>query len=69
MSIPARISRYTAVAAIGLLLLGFACFAAGLPFYRNDLISTLLISAVLFGAPAFLRRITGASSSSRPAAI
>jgi conjugative transfer signal peptidase TraF len=29
-SIPARISRYTAVAAIGLLLLGFACFAAGL---------------------------------------
>jgi conjugative transfer signal peptidase TraF len=30
MSIPARVSRYTAVAAIGLLLLGFACFAAGL---------------------------------------
>ena len=29
-----------------------ACYEAGLPFYRNDLLSTLLFSAVLFGLPA-----------------
>lgn len=45
-----------------------ACFAAGLPFYRNDLISTLLISAVVFGAPSMVRRMARASSST-PAAI
>lgn len=34
-----------------------ACFAAGLPFYRNDLASTALVCALAFGAPALLRRM------------
>lgn len=46
-----------------------ACFAAALPFYRNDLVSTLLISAVIFGAPSLLRLIRRiAKASSSPAA-
>jgi hypothetical protein len=28
-----------------------ACFAAGVPFYRNDLISTMLVAGLAFGAP------------------
>jgi hypothetical protein len=32
------------------------CYAAGIPFLRNDLASTLLYSGVLFGAYAFARR-------------
>jgi hypothetical protein len=32
-----------------------ACYAAALPFYRNDLISTGLVAGVLFGAPALVR--------------
>lgn len=27
-----------------------ACYAAGLPFYRNDLLSTLLVSGLAFGS-------------------
>jgi hypothetical protein len=33
-----------------------ACFAAGLPFYRNDLVSTLLVTGVAFGAEELVRR-------------
>ncbi|HEY2860360.1 MAG TPA: DUF6580 family putative transport protein [Terracidiphilus sp.] len=33
-----------------------ACFVAGLPFYRNDLVSTLLVTGVAFGAEALVRR-------------
>ena len=33
-----------------------ACFAAGLPFYANDLASTGLVSAVLFGLPVLAAR-------------
>jgi hypothetical protein len=33
-----------------------ACFVAGLPFYRNDLISTALIAGVAFGVPVLVRR-------------
>lgn len=33
-----------------------ACFALGLPFYRNDLVSTLLVTGVAFGAEALVRR-------------
>jgi len=33
-----------------------ACFAAGLPFYRNDLVSTLLVTGVAFGLEALVRR-------------
>lgn len=31
------------------------CYVAGLPFYRNDLISTAIITALAFGLPALLR--------------
>ena len=33
------------------------CMAAGLPFYRNDLASTLVFSALAFGLPALARRM------------
>lgn len=33
-----------------------ACYAAGLPFYRNDLISTGLVVALVWGAPALVHR-------------
>jgi hypothetical protein len=36
-----------------------ACFVAGLPFYRNDLISTTLVAAVAFGVPVLVRRMQG----------
>jgi len=32
-----------------------ACYTAALPFYRNDLISTLLVTGVAFGAEALVR--------------
>jgi hypothetical protein len=32
------------------------CFAAGVPFYRNDLVSTLLVTGVAFGALALVRQ-------------
>lgn len=34
-----------------------ACFVAGLPFYRNDLISTALFAALAFGVPVLVRRL------------
>lgn len=34
-----------------------ACFVAALPFYRNDLLSTLLITGVAFGLPLAARRL------------
>lgn len=34
-----------------------ACYAAALPFYRNDLISTALVAGVAFGVPALVRRM------------
>jgi hypothetical protein len=34
-----------------------ACLAAGVPFYRNDLVSTALTAGVLFGLPALAARI------------
>jgi hypothetical protein len=33
---------------------------AGLPFYRNDLISTALVAAVAFGVPVLVRRLQAA---------
>jgi len=33
-----------------------ACYIEGLPFYRNDLISTALVAGVAFGVPVLLRR-------------
>ena len=32
------------------------CYAAGLPFYRNDLVSTTIVCALAFGLPVLLRR-------------
>jgi hypothetical protein len=34
-----------------------ACFAAGIPFYRNDLLSTAMVAGVAFGVPALVRRL------------
>lgn len=34
-----------------------ACYVAGLPFYRNDLISTTLVCALLFGLPVLIERM------------
>ncbi len=34
-----------------------ACYAAGLPFYRNDLVSTALTAGALFGLPVLAARI------------
>ena len=34
-----------------------ACYVAGLPFYRNDLVSTALTSGALFGLPVLAARI------------
>ena len=31
-----------------------ACFTAGLPFYRNDLISTSVVAALVFGTPQLI---------------
>jgi hypothetical protein len=33
-----------------------ACFVAAIPFYRNDLTSTTIILAAVFGVPALVRR-------------
>jgi hypothetical protein len=48
-----------------------ACYVAALPFYANDLVSTLLVAGVLFGLPALARKITEslhATHGSRPLA-
>lgn len=34
-----------------------ACYVAGLPFYRNDVVSTGLVSAALFGLPVLAAKI------------
>jgi hypothetical protein len=34
------------------------CYAAALPFYRNDLLATTLITVVAFGAPVLLTRMS-----------
>jgi hypothetical protein len=36
------------------------CFAAGLPFYRNDVVSTAIVVAVAFGVPVLVRRFSPA---------
>ena len=38
-----------------------ACYVAGLPFYRNDVLSTLAVCGILFGLPALARRLSEAS--------
>ncbi len=34
------------------------CYVAGLPFYRNDLVSTAIMVAVAFGVPVLVRRFS-----------
>jgi hypothetical protein len=36
-----------------------ACFAAGLPFYGNDLISTGVFAGAFFGLPVLVRQVVG----------
>ena len=35
------------------------CYAAAVPFYRNDLLSTALVAGLAFGVPALVRRLKG----------
>jgi hypothetical protein len=35
------------------------CYAAGLPFYRNDVVSTGLVLGLVWGLPAMVRRTRG----------
>ena len=34
-----------------------ACYAAGVPFYRNDLASTAIVLGLVLGVPALMRRL------------
>ena len=44
-----------------------ACYTAGLPFYRNDALSTLALCAILFGLPVVAREIASSvNASARP---
>ncbi len=36
------------------------CFAAGVPFYRNDLASTAVVAGLAFGVPVLVRRMSAA---------
>jgi len=33
-----------------------ACYAAGIPFYRNDLVSTAIVAGLAFGVPVLVRK-------------
>ena len=35
-----------------------ACYAAAIPFYRNDLISTSIVAGLAFGVPVLVRRMS-----------
>ncbi len=37
-----------------------ACYAAALPFYRNDVLSTALVAGLAFGLPVLVRRMSAA---------
>ena len=36
------------------------CYAAAVPFYRNDLLSTAIVAGLAFGVPVLVRRLNGA---------
>jgi hypothetical protein len=44
------------------------CYAAALPFYRNDLVSTAIVVAVAFGVPVLVRRMSAAQGQAALAA-
>jgi hypothetical protein len=35
-----------------------ACYAAAVPFYRNDLISTAVVACLAFGLPVLVRKMS-----------
>jgi len=35
------------------------CYAAAVPFYRNDLLSTAIVAGLAFGVPVLVRRLKG----------
>jgi hypothetical protein len=39
-----------------------ACYAAAIPFYRNDLISTTIVAGLAFGVPVLVRRMSRAQA-------
>jgi hypothetical protein len=39
-----------------------ACYAAGVPFYRNDLASTAIVAGLAFGLPVLVRRMSAAQA-------
>jgi hypothetical protein len=43
-----------------------ACYAAAIPFYRNDLLSTAVVAGLAFGIPVLVRRMS-AFRASQPA--
>jgi len=45
-----------------------ACYVAALPFYANDLISTGVLSAALFGLPALAAKLSESARAHRPIA-
>jgi hypothetical protein len=46
-----------------------SCFAAGVPFYGNDLISTALVASVLFGLPVLAAKMSeSAEATNQPMA-
>lgn len=45
------------------------CYAAAVPFFRNDLLGTLAYSALLFGGVAFAERSLPALRASQPQAV
>ena len=45
------------------------CYAAGLPFYPNDLISTVLVTSAAFGLPALAKQVVEWRAGSRTASI
>lgn len=45
------------------------CYAAGLPFYQNDLISTAVFCGIAFGVPALARRMAEQRSAGEHAAM
>jgi len=44
-----------------------SCFAAAIPFYRNDLASTAVVAGLAFGIPVLVRRMNSAHTVEQPA--
>ncbi|HEY0758863.1 MAG TPA: DUF6580 family putative transport protein [Acidisarcina sp.] len=41
------------------------CYAAGLPFYRNDVLSTALVAGLAFGFPYLVQQLSGAAAAGK----